>query len=51
LPVTIVPATVTEDSRPGGQMEIVLAQGDRIIVGADVETVALARVLKALAQR
>jgi hypothetical protein len=32
-------------------MEIVLAQGDRIIVGADVETVALARVLKALAQR
>ena len=51
LPVTIAPATVAEDSRPGGQMEIVLAQGDRIIVGADVEAVALARVLKALAQR
>ena len=32
-------------------MEIVLAQGDRIIVGADVEAVDLARVLKALAQR
>ena len=51
LPVTIAPATVAEDPRSGGQMEIVLAQGDRIIVGADVETVALARVLKALAQR
>ncbi|WP_244613084.1 hypothetical protein [Methylosinus sp. Ce-a6] len=31
-----------------GQMEIVLAEGDRIIVWADVETVALSRVLKAL---
>ena len=51
LPVTIAPATVAEDPRSGGQMEIVLAQGDRIIVGADVEAVALARVLKALAQR
>ena len=53
LPVTMAPATVAEDPHPrsGGQMEIVLAQGDRIIVGADVETVALARVLKALAQR
>src|SRR3954466_10825000 len=39
LPVTIAPAMVAEDPRSGGQMEIVLAQGDRIIVGADVEAV------------
>jgi transposase len=53
LPVTIAPDTTTEDSGPGsnGQMEIVLAEGDRIIVWADVETAALTRVLKALARR
>jgi transposase len=52
LPVTIAPAAV-EDSDPesSGQMEIVLAEGDRIIVWADVETAALTRVLKALARR
>ena len=32
-------------------MEIVLAEGDRIIVWADVETAALSRVLKALSRR
>ena len=50
LPVTITPDTTTEYSAPGstGQMEIVLAEGDRIIVWADVETAALSRVLKAL---
>jgi transposase len=32
-------------------MEIVLAEGNRIIVWADVETAALTRVLKALARR
>ena len=32
-------------------MEIVLAEGDRIMVWADVDTVALKRVLKALSRR
>jgi hypothetical protein len=32
-------------------MEIVLGVGDRIIVGADVDTTALARVIKALSRR
>jgi transposase len=50
LPVTITPDTTMECSAPGpiGQMEIVLAEGDRIIVWADVETAALSRVVKAL---
>ncbi|MGJ0505046.1 MAG: IS66-like element accessory protein TnpA [Methylocystis sp.] len=49
LPVTITP-DATEYSAPGptGQMEIVLAEGDRIIVWPDVETAALSRVVKAL---
>ena len=42
-----------EDSDPGsiGQMEIVLAAGDRILVWSDVETAALVKVLKALSRR
>lgn len=50
LPVTITPDTTTECSFPGptGQMEIVLAEGDRILVWSDVETAALSRVVKAL---
>jgi hypothetical protein len=32
-------------------MEIVLSEGDRILVWADVETEATTRVLKALSQR
>jgi transposase len=32
-------------------MEIVLSEGDRIVVWADVETAALTRVLKALSGR
>ncbi len=50
LPVTITPDAPTEYSAPGstGQMEIVLAEGDRIIVWSDVETAALSRVVKAL---
>jgi transposase len=50
VPVTITPDTTIECSPPGssGQMEIVLADGDRIIVWADVETAALSRVVKAL---
>jgi transposase len=53
LPVTIAPDIATEDIDPAsnGQMEIVLAQGDRILVWSDVETAALTRVLKALARR
>ena len=34
-----------------GQMEVVLLEGDRIIVWADVETAALTRVLRALSRR
>lgn len=50
LPVTITPDATAEYSAPGltGQMEIVLAEGDRITVWADVETAALSRVVKAL---
>ena len=50
LPVAIAPDATAEYSAPGstGQMEIVLADGDRIIVWADVETAALSRVVKAL---
>lgn len=53
LPVTIAPETAAEPACPGtaGQMEIVLAEGERIIVWADVETAALTRVLKALSRR
>lgn len=53
LPVTIAPEIATADSNAGlhSQIEIVLAEGDRIIVWADVETAALTRVLKALAHR
>ena len=53
LPVTIAPDTTPEDTDRGssGQMEIVLAEGDRIIVWSDVETAALTQVLKALSRR
>lgn len=52
LPVTIEPDAAMEHSSSGstGQMEIVLAGGDRIIVWADVQTAALTRVLKALSR-
>ncbi len=48
--MTITPDTPGEYPAPGpaGQMEIVLAEGDRILVWADVETAALSRVVKAL---
>ena len=57
--VTFVPAAVTAEAAPAvlpassidGRMEIVLADGDRIIVGKDVDTVALARVVKVLSRR
>jgi len=53
LPVTIAPGSAAEGHCPtaAGQMEIVLAEGDRIVVWADVETAALARVPKALSRR
>jgi transposase len=53
LPVTIAPETAAEHSSSGtaGQMEIILAEGERIIVWADVETAALTRVLKAFSRR
>lgn len=53
LPVTITSETTAVEAPSGtsGQMEIVLAEGERIIVWADVETAALTRVLKALARR
>ena len=53
LPVTIASEMATDDSDAGssGQMEIVLAEGDRILVWSDVDSAALTRVLKALARR
>lgn len=53
LPVTIASEIAADDLDGGsrGQMEIVLADGERIIVWSDVETTALTRVLKALARR
>lgn len=59
-PIGIVPVPVTMEAkdacaaasvRLNGRMEIVLAEGDRIIVGADVETAALTRALRALSRR
>ena len=48
-----MPETAAEASALGliGQMEIVLAEGDRILVWSDVETAALVRVVKALSRR
>ena len=58
--VTFIPATIAVEpttasppapSRPTGRIEIVLAGGDRVIVGADVDAAALARVVKVLSRR
>jgi transposase len=57
--VTFVPATITTEAAPTappeppvvGRMEIVLADGDRIIMGKDVDAAALARVVKVLSRR
>jgi len=53
LPVTIAPGSAVEGHCPdaAGQMEIVLAEGERIIVWSDVEIAGLSRVLKALSRR
>lgn len=54
--VKFVPATITGETpatslEAAGRIEIVLASGDRVIVGADVDAAALARVVKVLARR
>jgi transposase len=51
--ITAAPALTLSPPLPMtiGGMEIVLASGDRIIVGADVDSAALARVVKVLARR
>jgi transposase len=50
LPVTIASPPLALPAAPGatGRMEITLVCGEKIVVGADVETAALARVIKAL---
>jgi transposase len=58
-PVTVVAERTAPEARVGdgdaarsaGRMEIVLAGGERIIVGADVDAAALARIVKALSRR
>lgn len=59
-PVNIVPVRVVTDATPAapaatpgsaGRMEIVLVSGERIIVGADVDAMAVARIIKALTRR
>lgn len=54
LPVTIEPEPSAQENNgcvTTSQMEIILAEGDRIIVWSDVEVAALSRVLKALSRR
>ena len=49
--IELVPVSITpEPSGTVGRMEIVLVGGDRILVGADVDAGALARVVKALSR-
>jgi transposase len=56
-PMTFVPAMIgaapTTASAPsvGGQMEIVLVDGDRVIVDRTVDGAALARVIEAMSRR
>ena len=58
-PVTVVAERTAPEAHGGGgdaarsagRMEIVLAGGERIIVGADVDAAALARVVRALSRR
>jgi transposase len=54
LPVTVAAVEAPKAAAvaaPAGRMEIVLSGGERIIVGADVDATALARVARALARR
>jgi transposase len=57
-PVAFVPARIEAESAvapppagPAGRMEIVLPRGERLIVEADVDASALARVIKVLSRR
>ena len=59
-PMKLIPVMVTAAEAPAvpvmtpesvGRMEVVLAGGERIMVGADVDETALARVVRALARR
>ncbi len=58
--ITFVPAMIAAEPAtacppapplPAGRIEIALAGGDRVIVGADVDAAALARVVKVLSRR
>ena len=56
VPVRVVEATPTATATAAapasmGRMEIVLVGGERILVGADVDATALARIIKALTRR
>jgi transposase len=50
--VKLVPVVVTPETTPSAsRMEIVLLSGERILVGADADAGALARIVKALSRR
>jgi transposase len=56
VPAVISPSPVSLAASPerptlAGRMEIALAGGDRVIVGADVDAAALRRVLEVLSRR
>jgi transposase len=53
VPAIIVPeaAAATTAMAAGGRMEVMSANGRRVVVGADVDTAALLRVLDALERR
>ena len=55
LPVIVadegMAAAPIASSAPAGRMEIALVGGERVIVGADVDAAAFARVVKALSRR
>jgi transposase len=59
-PLNLLPVTVADEGMPAapialpaaaGRMEIALVGGERIVVGADVDAAALARVLNVLSRR
>src|ERR1700722_10561844 len=61
-PFELLPVRVSDERPPAapveasarmlvGRMEIVLAAGERILIGTDVDTAALARVVRALSRR
>ena len=59
-PLQLLPVTVADEGMPAapialpaaaGRMEIALVGGERIVVGADVDAAAFARVVNALSRR